>query len=80
MSDMDGERNLFAPRGQQLHTCILVHVAAYLATSFKKAVAWPPRALRSVTAKGMKRMSGRLFTPSEYFSDYVSSARMRATS
>jgi hypothetical protein len=46
----------------------------------KKAVAWPPRVPSSVTAKGIKRMSGRLLTPSEYFSNLVFSTRRRATS
>jgi hypothetical protein len=42
-----------------------------MAISIKKAVAWPLGAPNSVTAKGMKRMSGRLLTPSEYFSNLV---------
>jgi hypothetical protein len=43
-------------------------------------VAWPPRVPDSVTAKGIKRMSGRLLTPSENFSNLVFSTRHVATS
>jgi hypothetical protein len=45
-----------------LPTCIPLEAAASLATSVKKAVAWPPTVPNYVTAKGMKRMSGRLLT------------------
>jgi hypothetical protein len=34
-----------------------------LPNSVKKVVAWPLRVPNSVTAKGMKQMSGRLLTP-----------------
>jgi hypothetical protein len=37
-----------------------------LASSVKKAVAWPPRVPNSVIAKGLKRMSGRLLEFGSY--------------
>jgi hypothetical protein len=59
---------------------IPLEAGACLASSVKKAVAWPPRVPNSVIAKGIERMSGRLLTPSEYISNLVFSARRRATS
>jgi hypothetical protein len=63
-----------------LPTCIPLEAAACLVSSVKKAVAWPPIVLNSMTENGMKRMSERLLTPSEYFSSLVFSSRRRATS
>jgi hypothetical protein len=58
-----------------------MEAVAWSASSVKNAVAWPPRVPNPVTAKGMmKRMSGRLLTPSEYLSNLVFSARRRETS
>jgi hypothetical protein len=75
---MDGERDL--SEANKLPTCIPLEAGACLAFSVKKAVAWPPRVPNSVTAKGMNRLSGRLLTPSEYFSNLIFSSRRGATS
>jgi hypothetical protein len=79
VSNMDGERGLSAPRGQQLAHMHPLKVVACLASSVTKAAAWPPRVPNCVIAKGMKRMSGRLLTPYGYFSNLVFSTRRRAT-
>ena len=79
VSNVDGE-TFRRQAANNLPTCIPLEAAACLASSVRKAVAWPPRVPNSVTAKGMKRMSGRLLTPSEYFSNLVFSTRRRATS
>jgi hypothetical protein len=62
VSDMDGERNLSAPRGEQLAHMHPFRSGCVLGQLVQKAVAWPPRGPNSVTAKGMTRMSGRFLT------------------
>jgi hypothetical protein len=64
VSNMDGERDLSVSGGQQFAHMHPLETAACLATTVKKAVAWPPRVQDSVDAKGIKRMSGRLLTRS----------------
>jgi hypothetical protein len=81
LSDMDGERNILGLGGQQLAN-IHPFRGCRMPGRFsqKRGVAWPPRALNSVTAKGMTRMSGQVLTPSEYLSNLVFPSRLRATS
>jgi hypothetical protein len=79
-SDMDDEGVLSAARGQQFARVHPFRGGCMPCQLCQKAVAWPPKEPNFVTSKGMKRMSGRLFIPSEYLSNLVFSARHRVTS
>jgi hypothetical protein len=81
--NMDGERDLSTPRGQQLaHMypfrggCML----CYLREESRGVAAESIKFRDSKGIKGMKRMSRRLLTPFEYFSNLAFSARRGAIS
>jgi hypothetical protein len=57
VSDMDGERNLSALRGQQHANMHLFKDGCLFGQICQKAVSWPPRAPNSVTVKCGKKPS-----------------------
>jgi hypothetical protein len=81
VSNMDSEKT---PRHDTNNflTCIPFDASASLANSVEICLwrTWAPRAPNFVSAKGMKRMSGRLRTPSVYLSNFVFSTQLIAAS
>jgi hypothetical protein len=80
VSDMGGERNLSAPRGQQLpHVCPF-RGGCLPSKLSKKNRGVPAKNTKFRDRKGNEADVGAPFQPSYYFSSLVFSARYRATS
>jgi hypothetical protein len=78
VSNMDGERDLSAPRGQQLAHAHPFRGGCLLGVLFLESRGVAPESTKFRDCKGNEAYVGA--TPSEYFSNLVFSPRRRATS